>query len=95
MKDRHVHRGIQWLCWLALATVWYGASFFVVMAIVCRCCIQLSDTQLQVISMVYRPVYKVLTSSVVAKGLQVFAGLDEIEVFFFFNHLQDLPLQPR
>ena len=86
MKDHRTERGIRWLCWLAMTTMFYGASFFVVMAIVCRCGIQLSDAQLHVLSTVYRPVYKVLPSPVMSKGLEVCAGLSEIEAFFFFNH---------
>ena len=83
MKDQRTERGIRWL---AMASAFYGASFFVVMAIVCRSGIQLSDAQLHVMLTVYRPVYKVLPSPVMSKGLEVCAGLSEIEAFFFFNH---------
>lgn len=95
MKDHFVERGLRWLCWLAMTTMFYGASFFVVMAIVCRCGIQLSAAQLRVVETVYQPVIKVLPSTVRMKGLQVFAGMSDIEFFFFFNHPQTDPLQRR
>ncbi len=88
MKDHCAERRMGWLCWLTLAPMLYGASFFVVMAIVCRCGIQLSDEQLHAVWTAYRPVYKVLPSSVMSKGLEVCAGLSEIEAFFFFNRNQ-------
>ena len=95
MKDHSVERGLRWLCRLAMTTMFYGASFFVVMAIVCRCGIQLSAAQLHVVETVYQPVMKVLPSSVTMKGLQICAGMSEIEWYFFFNHPQTNHWQRR
>jgi hypothetical protein len=95
MREHSSHRVSRWLCWVATAAMSYCVSFFVVMAIVCRAGIDLSDSQRHSINAVYRPVYKVLPSPVISKGLTVFAGLSEIEAFFWFNLPQEDPHRTR
>jgi len=65
------------------------------MAIVCRSGVELSSTQLHVVLTIYRPVMKVLPSSVTSKGLEICAGLSDIEAFFFFKVPQHVPLETR
>lgn len=90
-----IQRGIRSLCWLALGFALYVASFFIFMATVCRGGIQLSATQLQMTHQTYRPVFKVLPSTTISKGLEICAGLSEIEAFFFFDEPQHVPLKTQ
>lgn len=83
-----VQRGIRSLCWLAFGAALYLSSFFIFLAAVCRAEIDLSSTQLHVVGVIYRPVFKVLPSPVVSKGLKICAGLSEIEAFFVLGELQ-------
>lgn len=83
-----VQRGIRSLCWLAFGAALYVASFFIFMATVCRAGMGPSSTRLQVAGTLYRPIFKVLPSPVISKGLEICAGLSEIEVFFVFGELQ-------